>query len=356
MTIPSLTDLVAQTDLNALVQRYTTAARVTGNQTLYHCPNPAHPDRHPSFSVITNRSGKQVARCFSQCAWHGDAIEFLKWIDNLSTAEAAKKLREFLGLSVSQTFSSATSTPSKRLLSVSPRPQDSTQRLTGEHSDRFLSAYLRSRGWPQSVAQTFGLEVVIDEKKEARIRHPYLVPHEHGTWVAGYWQDRGNKNAEPKWLSPRGSSPVLFNLKSLEVAHLEAVVICEGAPDTITASLALEGCTCVAVVGVPGVNAWQPSWAQLFNGLRIVIAADNDNAGRALEEAIRRDIDSAPAYLRPSAGDLTDTAKAIGLQSLRETLLDLLGTQPEAIERTTEEILALLFQHFPGGFIENDVA
>jgi hypothetical protein len=53
---------------------------------------------------------------------------------------------------------------------------------------------------------------------------------------------------------------------------------------------------------------------------------------------------------------LTDTAKAIGLQSLRETLLDLLGTQPEAIERTTEETLALLFQHFPSGFIESDVA
>jgi hypothetical protein len=53
---------------------------------------------------------------------------------------------------------------------------------------------------------------------------------------------------------------------------------------------------------------------------------------------------------------LTDTAKKIGLQSLRDVLLDLLGTQPEATKRTTEETLTLLFQHFPGGFIENDVA
>jgi 5S rRNA maturation endonuclease (ribonuclease M5) len=138
-------------------------------------------------------------------------------------------------------------------------------------------------------------------------------------------------------------------LPSLEVANLEAVIICEGAPDTITASLALAGCPFVAVVGVPGVNAWQPKWAQLFTGLRVVVAADNDPAGEALEQAVRSSLPTSPAYFRPSRNDLTETAKEIGLPKLRELFLEALGTQPEATERTLQENVSLLCEHFPSG-------
>jgi DNA primase len=148
----------------------------------------------------------------------------------------------------------------------------------------------------------------------------------------------------------------LFNLRSLEVENLEAVVICEGAADTITATLALEGCTFIAVVGVPGVNAWQRTWAQLFNGLRVVVAADNDTAGQTLEKLIRQDLDRAPDYYRPSSGDLTDTAKAIGLPALRELLLGRLATQPEAQEHTIDNQLGLLRQMFPGGFVVGEAS
>lgn len=352
MTLSSIADLVAQTDLNSLVQQYTTTPRTSGNQSLYHCPHPSHPDKNPSFSVMTSRSGKQVARCFSQCAWQGDALEFIKWIEGLDTSEGVKTLQARLGQPTSFTRHRKEA-PRK---SKQTKPQDNSERLSGEAADKFLASYLRSRCWPSSVVETFGLEVVLDQIGKPRVRHPYLVPTVEGTWVPGYWQDRGSKHCEPKWLSPRGSTPLLFNLRSLEVENLEAVVICEGAADTITATLALEGCTFIAVVGVPGVNAWQRSWAQLFNGLRVVVAADNDTAGQTLEKLIRQDLDRAPDYYRPSSGDLTDTAKAIGLPALRELLLGRLATQPEAQEHTIDNQLGLLCQMFPGGFVVGEAS
>lgn len=357
MTIQALATLVAQTDLNQLVQRYTSAPRVSGNVNLYNCPHPSHPDQRPSFSVTTTRSGKQIAKCFSQCAWQGDALEFVKWLENVNTAEAAKWLRDFLGHPEEvRIFNRDRTTPSKPLHSLSRKIESTAEVLTGESAERFMSQYLSSRGWPQEVVEKFSLSVVLDDFKKARIRHPYLVPHESGTWVPGYWQDRGSKSSTIKWLSPKGSTPVLFNLRSLEVADLEAVVICEGAADAITATLALEGCRFVGVVGVPGASAWQPHWAELFKGLRVLVVADNDSAGEALERAIANTLKTSPGFLRPEHGDLTDTAKAIGLHKVRESLLAELGTRPEATERSLEETLELLLAYFPQGSLVESAA
>lgn len=351
MTIQALATLVAQTDLNQLVQRYTSAPRVSGNVNLYNCPNPSHPDQRPSFSVTTTRSGKQIARCFSQCAWQGDALEFVKWIENVNTAEGVRRLREITGTPLPAPALRKHSTPKKPAAI-----QDNTERASGTEAERFLASYLRSRNWPHSVVEAFGLEVVLDGKQELRVRHPYLVPHENGTWVPGYWQDRGSKFSTVKWLSPKGSTPVLFNLQSLQVANLEAVVICEGAADSITATLALEGCNLVGVVGVPGASAWQPQWAELFKGLRVLVVADNDSAGEALERAIANTLETSPEFLRPSNGDLTETAKAIGLGKVRESLLVALGTQPEATERSEAQTLQLLLSYFPQGSLSECAA
>jgi 5S rRNA maturation endonuclease (ribonuclease M5) len=210
-----------------------------------------------------------------------------------------------------------------------------------------MKKYLSSRGWPCEVAEKFSLSVVLDSSGKARIRHPYFTPTSSGEWVLSYYQDRGDKTSLPKWKSPKGSIPQLFNLKSLEADSLEGVVICEGAADTITASLALEGCPFVAVIGVPGVSAWRDEWASFVNGLRIVVAADNDEAGRTLEQRIRNSVKSPVTYVRATHGDLTEIANEIGLESLRALLLTGLGELPEATPRTLDESTALLLAYFP---------
>ena len=340
----NLSDLIAQVDLNQLVSRYTGNGRTSGKVTTYSCPHPAHPDTHPSFTVTTNGNGKEVAKCFSQCAWQGDALELVKWLEGLSTGEAASWLRRFIGQAEAPTFSSKPYTPSKPLRSLSPKEQQ----LTGESAERFMKKYLTSRGWPCEVVEKFSLSVVLDTSGKARIRHPYFTPTSSGEWVLSYYQDRGANSSPVKWLSPKGSIPQLFNLKSLEADSLEGVVICEGAADTITASLALEGCPFVAVIGVPGVGAWRDEWSHFVNGLRIVVAADNDEAGRTLEQRIRNSVKSPVTYVRATHGDLTEIANEIGLESLRALLLTGLGELPEATPRTLDESTALLLAYFPG--------
>lgn len=345
---PKLSELIQLVDLNQLVSRYTPNGRTSGKVTTYSCPHPAHTDAHPSFTVTTNSKGKEVAKCFSQCAWQGDALELVKWLEGLSTGEAASWLRRFIGLADRPSFVSTPKTPtyvSANFLRKSIEPEG--QALTGESADRFMKQYLNSRGWPCEVVEKFALSVVLDSSGKARIRHPYFTPTSSGEWVLSYYQDRGAKTSRAKWLSPKGSTPQLFNLKSLEADSLEGVVICEGAADTITASLALEGCPFVAVIGVPGVSAWRDEWSHFVNGLRIVVAADNDEAGRTLEQRIRSSVNSPVTYVRASHGDLTEIANEIGLESLRALLLAGLGELPEATPRTLAESVALLLEFFP---------
>ena len=342
-TPENLSDLIAQVDLNQLVSRYTGNGRTSGKVTTYSCPHPAHADTHPSFTVTTNSKGKEVAKCFSQCAWQGDALELVKWLEGLSTGEAASWLRRFIGQAQEPTFYSKKAESPRKVPLLYPQGEE----LTGESAERFMKKYLTSRGWPCEVAERFSLSVVLDSSGKARIRHPYFTPNSSGEWVLSYYQDRGDKTSLPKWKSPKGSTPQLFNLKSLEADSLEGVVICEGAADTITASLALEGCPFVAVIGVPGVSAWRDEWSHFVNGLPIVVAADNDEAGRTLEQRIRNSVSSPVTCVRASHGDLTEIANEIGLESLRALLLAGLGELPEATPRTLAESVALLLEFFP---------
>jgi len=339
----NLSDLVSQVDLNQLVSKYTGNGRTSGKVTTYSCPHPAHADAHPSFTVTTNSKGREVAKCFSQCAWQGDALELVKWLEGLSTGEAASWLRRYLGQAEAPTFYSKKAESPRKVLPLYPQGKE----LTGESAQHFMKKYLTSRGWPCEVVEKFGLSVVLDTSGKARIRHPYFTPTSSGEWVLSYYQDRGANSSPVKWLSPKGSIPQLFNLKSLEADSLEGVVICEGAADTITASLALEGCPFVAVIGVPGVSAWRDEWAHFVNGLRVVVAADNDEAGRTLEQRIRNSVKSPVTYVRATHGDLTEIANEIGLESLRALLLTGLGSLPEATPRTLDESTALLLAYFP---------
>lgn len=345
----NLSTLIERVDLNQLVTRYTGQGKASGRIVTYSCPNPAHADTHPSFTVTTNNKGREVGKCFSQCSWQGDALELVKWLEGISTGEAASWLRRYLGEPDSVDFVRKPFTPSKPLRKITP--EDNSQRPTPARAEWLLEKYLAARSWPIEVVERFGLEAVLDSSGAERIRHPYFTPTRSGEWEASYWQDRGTKGARVKWLSPKGSSPALFNLRSLEADSLEGVVICEGAADAITATLALEGCERVAVVGVPGVSAWKPEWASLVQGLRVVVAADNDEAGKKLEEAVRSSVSQPIALVRATHGDITETATKYGLDNVRELLLSALATQPEAKPRTLAESVALLLEYFPGGVL-----
>lgn len=309
--LPPLRDLVRSVSLSALVEKYAGAGKSGGR--LFRCPNPAHDDNSPSFSVFASRSGGELCGCFV-CGHVGDALDFLKWLHSCDTITAIKELRDFSGVAAPRPALK----PKSR-----PRTLTATHPVGIVNDPQTLSNYLDARGWPEEVAETFGLQVMHDYEGVARIRHPYRA------WIGGElveagWQGRRlDAVNERKWLNAPGVSLPLYNLPALDRDNLTHAVICEGAADTITASIALDHLPSWACVGVAGVQAWRDEWAQFFTGLAVVIAADNDEAGEKLNARIAESLRGVAAEIVavcPAGNDLTDMSRTHGIASVRNLL------------------------------------
>ena len=312
--LPPLSDLVASVDLSALVEKYAGASkRNGGSRYLFCCPNPAHADNSPSFSVFTGRNGVQQCGCLSQCGHIGDALNFVKWVRNCDTKEAAEELRGFSGVALPRTLEAPRA----------PRKLRATQPSGLVDDEQAMRSYLASRGWGEEVAKTFGLQIMRDKFGVKRVRHPFHA------WIGGQlveagWQARRLDNSkELRWLGEEDTPLPLYNLPALDQDNLTHAVICEGAPDTITAALALTTLPGWACVGVAGANGWRDEFAQFFGGLAVVIAADNDKGGELLTAKVTKSLSGVASLIVaacPPTNDLTDMAKVQSLEAVRELL------------------------------------
>lgn len=328
----TILDILTSVDLSALVERYAGPSQ-GGRGRLYSCPNPAHPDASPSFSVFTGRDGKQRARCISRGCFQGDALAFLKWMSpTLDTGEALRMLEEFAGLPADIPLIRASAPkPRRALRKTTPPPA---------HDDaRALSSYLAMRGWGSEVVETFGLSVMRDARGVLRVRHPFYAFTPQGEKVEAGWQARRLDNLEEvRWLGAKETPLPLYNLPALESDALTHVVLCEGPADTITAHLALPDRSTWAAVGVAGTQAWASEYAELFEGLSVIIATDADEAGTKAAHAIANDLSqvagSVMRFGSPLGYDLTEFAKAYGLHTLTELLASSSDTEEATISET----------------------
>ena len=312
--LPPLSELIASVDLVALVEQYAGAHKRNGsNRYLFRCPNPAHPDNSPSFSVFTGRNGVQQCGCLSQCGHIGDALNFVKWLRNCDTREAAEELRGFSGVALPRQVKA----PSE------PRKLRATQPSGLVDDAAALKDYLAARGWALEVAKTFGLQVMRDAYGTKRVRHPFYA------WIEGQLQETGwqarrlDNSKELRWLGEKDTPLPLYNLPALDQDDLTHAVICEGVPDTITATLALSTLPGWACVGVAGANGWREEFAQFFGGLKVVIATDNDAAGEKLNARIAESLGGVASLIGaacPTANDLTDMAKVQSLEAVHKLL------------------------------------
>ena len=315
--LPPMRDLVASIDLAALVERYAGAClRRSAGRYLFTCPNPSHPDTSPSFSVFVGAGGVQRCHCLSQCGHIGDALSFLKWLNNCDTKTAANELRNFAGAAPLPTHDYAHA-PSK------PRELVATAPSGLVDDGQAMASYLSSRGWPSSVVETFSLQIMKDDYGTKRARHPFY------SWIGGQlletgWQARRLDNSkELRWLGAKDTPLPLYNLQALDRDEITTAIICEGAADTITAHLATEHLDAYACVGVAGAMSWRAEWLQFFSGLRVIVATDNDAAGDKLLEKICEQLDGIALQVIaacPIGNDLTDMAKSEGLEAVTALL------------------------------------
>lgn len=333
-----LADLVARVDLGALVEHYSGPGKRQGARTVYTCPNPAHADAHPSFDVRRDLDGVERGRCRSQCAWSGDALDLVEWVEGLDRPRAIERLRSWTGTPDPAHYRPTRPTPARKPLAplpdTRPVPEDTARRL--------MAAYLTRRGWPADTPGRFGLSVVLDERGHPRIRHPFTVPDGAGGTLLVTWQDRATGNVTPRWWAPEGRPLPPWNVAALEADDVTAAVICEGPADGITAALALERVPGVAVVAIPGTNGWRTEWAEMFAGLVVVLVTDADDAGRKFGESLAGELAGIAATVRRAplqsgANDLSDLCAASGLEVVRRLLLAALNGRPPDPDPSPDE-------------------
>lgn len=345
----SLSELVQQiteTDLVSLVETYAGSGRKSGRSTSFLCPLPSHPiregQRSPSFVISTSRgSGSAYWKCYGACDKHGDALDFVEQMEGLSTSQAVPRLRSLLNLA--EGSPSVTTRPKATRQAVTsvptaPKPRNiNGDKPSSQEGNEALSRYLTERAWPTEVAERFGLEVITYGGK-LWVRHPYHDYDEAGTLIPTAYQDRllvgvlGGVVVENRWKTSTGAIG-LYRIQHLEADNLEGVILCEGASDTITATLALADFPSWVAVGVAGAGNYRKEWNALLEGLSVVVAFDNDEAGNGGAVKVANLLSRAVIRKRPELNDLTDEAQRVGLPALGEWLTS--STTSRGISRTT---------------------
>ncbi|MDY7100165.1 MAG: DNA primase [Actinomycetota bacterium] len=342
------------TDIVALVGEHTQLKRA-GKQFSARCP--FHTERTPSFSVNPELG---VYHCFG-CGRGGDAITFVRELEQLDFVGAVERLAERAGISLryDDNDGGASRRRNKTLLGLVERAAEwYHERLVRSPDAGAARAYLRSRGYDGDVVRRYRLGWAPDDWDALvrALRAPRDDLVESGLAFVnrrGRLQDffRGrvlfpilNTHGEPVSFGGRllpgatgggkyinlsqtplyDKSKVLYGLSWAKTAMVrrDEVVVCEGYTDVIGMhEIGIEH-----VVAPCGTSLTEEHISQLRNFAgRLVLAFDADAAGQAAAERVyeweqKFDLDVRVADL-PGGGDPADLA----------------GEDPDGLRRAVEE-------------------
>lgn len=259
-------------------------------------------DKKPSLGldVRTNRF-----KCFA-CGVSGSVIDLYMAVKGVDLTTAIKALDD-------GRFSST-----YEYKPVSPKPK----KLSGEYSevyealalscalDKEATDYLTGdkRGLNLDTVNMFGIFSIEDYAKANKYlkdhytletlrkagvfseknnlifyKHKIVIPFYQGSKIV-FLHGRNLDGTHPKYLNLVGIDKPLFNLDLLERLHDgDKVYICEGVFDAMV--LTQEGYNAVAILGV---TDFRPEEVELFRRFEVVLALDNDEAGKEMTEAISK--------------------------------------------------------------------
>jgi hypothetical protein len=345
-TLYDLDDVKRRADVAREVADRSGAGKVSGSTITYRCPNPSHPDTHPSFTVKTTTG---AWGCWSRCDAHGTgAIDLVMWLDGCDLADAV----EYLGdkyRADRRTNSSSTNRhrrPSTPAMKPKPTPrlvttpEDTARTIPQDSAQRILDRFLAGRGWSAETAEMLGLSVVVDRYGRPRVRVPFLLD---GT--AHLWQDRATEPEQsPKWLTP--SDAVLYPLgvdclrrydgpadtwPTCPIVGCPAVWIVEGPADAVTL---LNLWPTLSVLGLPGATSWKPHYSTALSGLVVVVITDNDPAGTTLRATLNDELGNLCAVVNvpvpETVNDLGEWYQVAGWETFCAELLNAVDAAADA--------------------------
>jgi DNA primase len=200
---------------------------------------------------------------------------------------------------------------------------EAAQRYAQEISPEAIVA-LAERGISEQVAARFQLGTITDpinghEMYDGWISIPYITA---GNYCVGF-KFRRLDDAKPKYGSPTGQKAHLYNVTDVLIQS-PYIVVCEGELDTVITS----GMVGIPADGLPGVQAWKPHYAKLFNGYDTVyIVGDNDikedgsNPGMEFAKRVANEIFNSQIVTLPPGMDINDYYLAHGAEATRALLI-----------------------------------
>lgn len=273
-----------------------------------------HNDQHLSLGLDTQRNRY---KCFA-CGEQGSVIDLYKAVKGVELSQAIKELADMVGLTPQsrQTSYKGQNKPSyahKETKNPARATQGAKNELAGAYSniyeellfvcgelDQESKAYLTgaTRRLTDDTLNRFLLFSVKDypatdkhlkgkfskdELQRAGVigekgnlifyKHKIIIPFLQDGRII-FLQGRRLDQEQPKYLHLKRPVP-LFNIDILsELKKGDKVYICEGVFDAMM--LEQNG---YKAVGILGVNNFKPDYTDLFKGLDVVLALDNDEAG-----------------------------------------------------------------------------
>lgn len=221
--------------------------------------------------------------------WKG--IDYSKAVQQLTSSETSRSLDRLDNLL-------GTMTPSTSSL---PSWKWATLLMTYIKSLPLLSTtpqkeYLNRRGISDKTMDDFGVRFhlpftcsiededlfrdigVLFPSGEYRFQsYPLVFPFWYGG-LAIYAQARAlDSTVLPRFMGLSGIPNAMYNRDAIHTAKTKSIFICEGIIDTLSAyELGIE-----YAVGIPGANTSKIGWIEDLAGRTVVLALDNDPAGRA---------------------------------------------------------------------------
>jgi len=284
---------------------------VTGRNTAKCFNKTAHKngDKHPSlsFDIKTNRF-----TCFA-CGVKGDIFDLYGQVRGVEFKQAVEELGNLTGVSgmpSSNALDSQKARTQPKPPPMRPEAQKGTysslygafRQFCGVMDAESLS-YLtgKSRGLTKETVDRFGVFSIkdygatkdfllsqrsLEDLQKAGLfnekgnliffQHRLLVPFTDSGEIV-FLQGRRLDAGHPKYLNLKECPVPLFNVDTLQdIPQGGKVFVCEGVFDAMTLEQA--GLKAVAIVGV---NGFKPEMTDLFKGLDVVLALDNDESGKA---------------------------------------------------------------------------
>jgi DNA primase len=208
----------------------------------------------------------------------------------------------------------------------SPQQKQFMREATTQYHESLESSpahrYLQARGLAEATNFRLGFvknPLAGHETYRGFLAIPYLRRTHDNQWSVISIRFRCIQDHEHtghgKYMTVAGETPHLFNTAAL-LKPGPAVAITEGELDAITA----QQCG-IPTVGVPGSQAWQPHFCELFLGYReVYVLADGDAAGTQFANTVAGSLPNAKVIPMPAGHDVNSLVTTQGKQALIERM------------------------------------